>query len=116
MTKEMYEDLLQRNKLQINEYWELINEQDKHIDELQSQLTEKDKQIEELKKQLEENQDLATVAYMQGASRKQKQLEAQIEKMKRCSNCKHWKDEGWYGVCQLEQIDCTEYKHWQLKE
>lgn len=48
----------------------------------QSQLTKKDKQIEELKKQLEENQDLATVAYMQGASRKQKQLEAQIEKMK----------------------------------
>ena len=37
MTIEMYEDLLKRKQLQIDEYWELINEQDEHIKELQEE-------------------------------------------------------------------------------
>ena len=44
------------------------------------------------------------------------ELEQQIEKMKCCYNCKHWQNESWYGVCQLEQIDCSDYKCWELKE
>jgi len=44
------------------------------------------------------------------------ELKKQIEKMKRCYNCKHWQNESWYGVCQLEQIDCSDYKCWELKE
>ena len=32
MTKEMYEDLLERNKLQISELSTLVEEQDKHIE------------------------------------------------------------------------------------
>ena len=38
MTKEMYEDLLERNKLQISELNTLTEEQDKHIVELEKQI------------------------------------------------------------------------------
>ena len=58
MTEEMYEDLLKRKQLQIDEYWELINEQDNHIVDLQSQLTEKDKSIENAKEVFADNERL----------------------------------------------------------
>ena len=61
MTKEMYEDLLERNKLQISELNTLTEEQDKHIVELEKEKCEllgiiqgKDKVIQELKKDKEE--------------------------------------------------------------
>ena len=37
MTKEMYEDLLERNKLQISELSTLVEEQDKHIEQLEQE-------------------------------------------------------------------------------
>ena len=37
MTKEMYEDLLERNKLQISELNTLVEEQDKHIEKLEKE-------------------------------------------------------------------------------
>ena len=40
MTKEMYEDLLERNKLQISELNTLTEEQDRHIVELEKENTE----------------------------------------------------------------------------
>ena len=40
MTKEMYEDLLERNKLQISELNTLTEEQDKHIAELEKENAE----------------------------------------------------------------------------
>ena len=40
MTKEMYEDLLERNKLQISELNTLTEEQDRHIIELEKENTE----------------------------------------------------------------------------
>jgi predicted RNase H-like nuclease (RuvC/YqgF family) len=38
MTKEMYEDLLERNRLQISELNTLTEEQDRHIVELEAQI------------------------------------------------------------------------------
>lgn len=38
MTKEMYEDLLERNKLQISELNTLVEEQDKHIGNLKRKM------------------------------------------------------------------------------
>ena len=40
MTKEMYEDLLERNKLQISELNTLTEEQDHHIVELEKEISE----------------------------------------------------------------------------
>lgn len=40
MTKEMYEDLLERNKLQISELNTLVEEQDKHIEKLEKENAE----------------------------------------------------------------------------
>ena len=40
MTNEMYEDLLERNKLQISELNTLTEEQDKHIVELEKEIAE----------------------------------------------------------------------------
>lgn len=37
MTKEMYEDLLERNKLQISELSTLVEEQDKHIEQFEQE-------------------------------------------------------------------------------
>ena len=45
MTKEMYEDLLERNKLQISELNTLTEEQDRHIVELEKENAELDCQM-----------------------------------------------------------------------
>lgn len=52
MTEAMYEDLLKRKQLQIDEYWQLINEQDKHIVELQEENARLQKEIEKAKELL----------------------------------------------------------------
>ena len=49
MTKEMYEDLLERNKLQISELNTLTEEQDRHIVELEKENAELKEQIEKMK-------------------------------------------------------------------
>lgn len=46
MTKEMYEDLLERNKLQISELNTLTEEQDRHIVELEKENAKLKKQVE----------------------------------------------------------------------
>lgn len=46
MTKEMYEDLLERNKLQISELNTLTEEQDRHIVELEKENAELKEQVE----------------------------------------------------------------------
>ena len=63
--------------------------------ELKSQLTEKDKQIEELKKELEQAKKVQIVEHFEAYgqcrdSRRIANLEAQIEKMKKCANCNTW--------------------------
>ena len=72
-----------------NKLLDVINNQDVKIADLEQDLKHKkiaiqtrnkriadlEKQIEKLEKESEENQDLASIAYMQGAGRKQKQLE-----------------------------------------
>lgn len=75
-------------------------------EELKKQLTEKDKQNEELKDHLSEEVELHSHAedYI-------KSLEAQIEKMRNCDNCKYFST----TVC----VDCREKEdkqNWKLKE
>ena len=55
MTKEMYEDLLERNKLQISELNTLTEEQDKHTTELEKENAElKNRNIELAERNREE--------------------------------------------------------------
>ena len=78
-----------------------------YVDKLQSQLTEKDKQIEELETRCNElffqvNEQVAQIEELKDRLSEEvelhshaedyiKSLEAQIEKMKCCGNCKHCK-------------------------
>lgn len=56
MTKEMYEDLLERNRLQISELNTLTEEQDKHITDLE-------KENAELKERLKEHESVGNAQF-----------------------------------------------------
>lgn len=73
MTEEMYEDLLERARLQISELNTLTEEQDKHICKL-----------------IEENAGLKArlnVINLLTSEKENRDLKVQIEKMKCCGNC-----------------------------
>lgn len=81
-------------------------------EELKKQLTEKDKQIEELEKE-----KVAREIIDRELLKKNDELEAQIEKMKRCEICKHYR----WNHCSYEtniSKDCIQnkLKHFELKE
>lgn len=87
--------------------------------ELKSQLTEKDKQIEELKKIEEEYYDFIQKKNEEdwkgdnvvgSLKLKIEQLEAQIEKMKCCHNCRKFHNLSY--DCTCAEV-CNE---WELKE
>lgn len=61
MTNEMYEDLLERNKLQISELNTLTEEQDRRIVELEKEITELEKENAELNKAKEIIKDYLTI-------------------------------------------------------
>ena len=52
MTKEMYEDLLERNKLQISELNTLTEEQDRHIIELEKENAELKEKLDKIRNYL----------------------------------------------------------------
>lgn len=88
MTNEMYEDLLERNKLQISELNTLTEEQDRHIVELEKEKCEllgtiqgKDEVIANLK---EQNKDLCESLDIM--NNRESELLEQIEELK--SHCK----------------------------
>lgn len=98
MTKEMYEDLLERNKLQILELNTLTEEQDRHIVELE-------KEIAELK---EQNKDLCESLDIM--NNRESELLDQIEKMKNRLNCTK------YHYCLCKDKTCKICKDWRLAE
>lgn len=106
-----------------------LTEKDKQIEALQESyansemnlkhttdlLEEKDKQIEELKKDIEiikadRNRRLEKMSI--GFQNKQKELEAQIEKMKCCKICEF---SNGCGVCLSNNV-CKNHSEWKLKE
>ncbi|MBR5776734.1 MAG: hypothetical protein IKY42_10865 [Bacteroidaceae bacterium] len=120
----------------LREQWEGVNsfikmlfkeleEKDKQIEELKKtnsetlvelnhingdliiEVAEKDKQIEELKKELEHRHEVELALHEM--NKKRLDLEAQIEKMKCCSNCTHNYDD-------CEMLPCRNKNHWKLKE
>lgn len=115
----MIKELDERNDLGLNVV--------ENLAKLKSQLEEKDKQIEELKKELEqwktEWNDQVIKANEEGFARtqlqiKNKELEAQIEKMKMCCNCAKWNTDEWgedNQPCKQHECDskCSLWVLWE---
>ena len=81
----------------------------------QSQLTEKNKQIEELENKISDMEIGVNVFNSQ--ERKIAELEAQIEKMKKCENCIHHEAETYdYRAFCYHEDTCKNHSEWQLKE
>ena len=62
---------------------------------------------------------LLVTMYIQGATKVTKELEAQIEKMKCCGNCKNFNN--FQEHCELDathsvECHCNNYKLWEIKE
>ena len=78
---------------------------------------------EELEKEADEyvtrtnNNDFTIEAYLAGAEPREKQiaeLEAQIDKMKCCHNCKNCAYAGFEIICRT--YDCVNQSKWEIKE
>ena len=133
MNKKMTKEDIQRN----SEHWYNLYKQS------QSQLTEKDKTIKDLEWQIKEivedndyyrkdnvekdeqiekleTQNVKLIGELgfttndlNNCKAKIDELEAQIEKMKRCCNCLYEDYDSWKGKnCN----GCHKYSHWKLKE
>ena len=91
----------------------------KHILELQAdkgRLTDRVRELEE---------KLANADYqLEGRDLEIKELEAQIEKMKCCSNCKNEGDykepyrygTGWCNICKRHKVAKGNFDKWEIKE
>lgn len=112
MTKEMYEDLLERNALQISELNTLTEEQDCYIVELEKEKCEllgtiqgKDEVITNLK---EQNKDLCESLDIM--NNRESELLEQIAQMKNRLNCTK------YHYCLCKNKTCKTCKDWELAE
>lgn len=94
-------------------------------------ITELEKENEQLKaeiKQIIERERVVPEHYLCEMIEKNKELKAQIEKMKCCTNCKHNNYTYWQSHCnnpkvkickllmQKEEVICANYDKWELKE